>query len=96
MTRYFLAIAGLCAVIWWLVGPVFAHDWYEPACCSNKDCAPISDDEVTEMNGGFFLKTRNEFVAFKDTRQGKDDQFHLCVNQYNGTRICFYRKYSGS
>jgi hypothetical protein len=46
--------------------------------------------------GGFYIHSRKEHIAFKDTRQGKDDQYHLCVNQATGARLCFYRKYSGS
>ena len=101
MTRLIAAIAVLCVALWWMAGPIFAHEspagWeYDAACCSNKDCAPIEDVEVEEVAGGFFLKARQEFVPFAETKQGKDDHYHLCVNQFNGTRLCFYRKYSGS
>ena len=102
MPRYLLAIAVLCAALWWMVGPIFAHEapagWeYDAACCSNKDCAPIDDSDVADLGeGGFYIHSRQEHIAFKDTRQGKDDQYHLCVNQFNGTRLCFYRKFNGS
>jgi hypothetical protein len=97
MSRSIAVIAVSCALIWWLVGPVFSHEWYDAACCSNKDCAPIPDSDVADLGeGGFYIHSRKEHIAFKDTRQGKDDQYHLCVNQATGARLCFYRKYSGS
>ena len=70
--------------------------FYDAACCSNKDCAPIDDAEVEESDAGFFLKTRQEFVPREKTKQGRDENFHLCVNQFNGSLLCFYRKFSGS
>jgi hypothetical protein len=89
------AFIAVCALL--VVGVARAHDWYDAACCSNKDCAPIPDSDVADLGeGGFYIHSRKEHIAFKDTRQGKDDQYHLCVNQQTGARLCFYRKYSGS
>ncbi len=92
-------LAILCAFLffmWGVIGDAWGHEWYEARCCSGKDCAPISDDEVTERDGGFYIKSRNEFIEFNDTRQGKDDQFHICVNELTNVRLCFYRKFNGS
>lgn len=98
MTRYLLAIAGLCAVIWWMVGPVFSHENYEPACCSNKDCLPVADAIVTETSAGFLLNDTGEFVERTSTKVRKplDEQYHLCRNQYNGTLLCIYPKFQGN
>jgi hypothetical protein len=29
-----------------------AHSWYDPACCSERDCYPISADEVEALPNG--------------------------------------------
>lgn len=91
-------VLGLLAsfVVCSLMVGAFAHDWYDAICCSNKDCAPIADSDVSELgDGGFYVHSRKEHIAFKDTRQGKDNQYHLCVNEHTGARICFYRKFQG-
>lgn len=30
-----------------VAGAVYAHSWYDPACCSGYDCAPIPADTVS-------------------------------------------------
>ncbi len=73
-----------------------AHSWYEARCCSDKDCAPLPDDAVQVVPGGYVLKSSGEFIPEKDTRPGQDDQFHICINALTNTRLCFYRKFNGS
>ena len=36
-----LSILALAAL------PLFAHSWYDPACCGGQDCAPIPSITVT-------------------------------------------------
>jgi hypothetical protein len=99
MTRY--VVAGFIAFFACLgllgVKVAMAHSWYDAACCSEKDCAPIPDSDVADLGaGGFYIHSRKEHIALKDTRQGKDENYHLCVNQATNARLCFYRKFNGS
>lgn len=54
-----------------------AHSWYDPACCSDNDCAP--DNRVKEVRGGFRVPT-GEVVPYGDKRirPSLDKQFHWC------------------
>ncbi len=94
--RSAIAVAVLCAAFLCVMKAAGAHSWYEARCCSDKDCAPIDDSDVVERDGGYFIKSRNEFVLEKDTRPGQDDQYHICINALTNTRLCFYRKFNGS
>lgn len=49
MIRLMLALIGLLlATFIWIVAlkPAFAHDWYDPGCCNDKDCAPVPGLQV--------------------------------------------------
>jgi hypothetical protein len=64
-----------------------AHSWYDPACCSDNDCAP--DDRVKEVPGGFQVPT-GEIVPYGDKRirQSLDKQFHWC--HFQNFTYCVY------
>ena len=75
-----------------LAGPVGAHSWYDPDCCSAKDCAPIPAATVTITGDGYtvtlnpgdhFLATKplTAFFAHGDEnlRPSADGDWHACV-----------------
>ena len=90
----------------WLIPLLFipniamAHDWYDPACCSNRDCAPaekviILEDgrmQITTTHGTTIIP--NEMIR----RESKDHQVHACMRSmtmYGGGKnnmlpICVY------
>jgi hypothetical protein len=88
------AFAAVCALL--VVGIAKAHDAYEPACCSNKDCFPVEDKIVTESSAGFLLNDTGEFVERTSTKVRKplDENYHLCRNPA-GTLLCIYPKLQG-
>lgn len=70
-------IALVCIFIVFSAISARAHSWYDPACCSDNDCAP--DDRVKEVTGGFQVPT-GEVVPYGDKRirQSLDKRFHWC------------------
>jgi hypothetical protein len=72
-----------------------AHSWYPHECCSDRDCYPLPAGAVKEVPGGYQLIENGEFIPHADTRNGQDDQFHIC-RWPDGRRICFFRPYSGT
>lgn len=72
-----------------------AHSWYPAECCSDRDCYPLPDGSVKKVPGGYQLIENGEFIAEKDTREGRDDQFHIC-RWPDGRRICFFRPHNGT
>lgn len=75
--------------------PAAAHSWYEPACCSNRDCEPIAFDAVTESAEGWTVHYQSKlgFPVMAFTPRGKerhsqDGRFHGCASP---TRfLCLY------
>jgi hypothetical protein len=75
--------------------PAAAHSWYEPACCSSRDCEPISFDSVTESAEGWTVHYQSKlgFPVMAFTPRGKerhsqDGRFHGCATS---TRfLCLY------
>ena len=55
--RWALAVL---AILFWIAIPklVFAHNWYDPACCSTQDCAPIDPSHVTITPEGYRINLR--------------------------------------
>jgi hypothetical protein len=77
-----------------LLFEVRAHSWYETQCCSEKDCAPVTDTQedghgnlivTSEMGTVFVPKT---FIR----RPSQDDKDHICMITYGGRSIpiCYY------
>ncbi len=75
--------------------PAHAHSWYEPACCSGRDCEPITFDSVQETADGWWVSYQSKqgfpVVAFTKRgmeRHSQDGQFHGCATR---TRfLCLY------
>ena len=79
----------------WSSLPAAAHSWYEPACCSSRDCEPIAFDSVTESAEGWTVHYQSKlgFPVMAFTPRGKerhsqDGRFHGCASP---TRfLCLY------
>lgn len=92
-----LGIAIVLVFINLIISDAWGHSWYDAACCSGKDCAVIPDANVSDLGeGGFYIHSLKKHIAFKDTRQGRDSNYHLCVHERTGVLLCFYRKFQGS
>lgn len=95
----FFAVLFLILIAALYGGSAFAHDWYEAACCSGQDCAPVPDGTVTETDHGVEVKGWGT-MAESDSRLrwSQDDQDHLCIAKGGymwSTRpklMCVYRK----
>ena len=82
----------------WRTWPASAHEWSDQVCCRQVssdgltgDCAPISDQFVREIDGGYAVAVPpgghpllpgggTYFFPYNDSRihQSQDWQFHLC------------------
>ena len=71
--------------------PLFAHSWYDPACCGGQDCAPIPSITVTAGPDGWHVRlgpgdhpmvTRgvlDAVVPYDEALPSQDGAFHACV-----------------
>lgn len=88
-----VAVVGLL----WLAGTTGArsHNWYELACCSDKDCGPVVEGVVTEDRAGVHVKGHG-LMSPSDSRirWSRDDQDHLCTSP-SGKLLCVYRRPTG-
>ena len=69
-----------------------AHSWYDAACCSGRDCAPISVDAVGfDSNGDYVVtieagthplveQTQTWVWPRTDARMSRDGSWHGCVS----------------
>jgi hypothetical protein len=72
--------------------PAAAHEWYDPACCSEKDCAPIVAESVVVDDSGDYIVTieagAHPLVELTqtwhwprlETRASRDSSWHGCVS----------------
>jgi len=93
------AIAIALMMLTWIT-PAGAHDWYESACCSGKDCMPVKDGVVTETADGVRVEGFG-ILSESDSRLrwSQDDRDHICA--FNSSTFgapvtrklqCVYRK----
>lgn len=86
------AIVYLLAAMVWIASttPIWAHDWYSGACCSDKDCAPIPREAVTATKEGYRVTLGagdhpmttlplDELVPYDKVLPSEDSDFHACV-----------------
>lgn len=85
-----------------LAGPAAAHSWYDAACCSTTDCAPIPTRAVTAAQEGWVVMLQGSDhpqidgpVVFtvpygsRRERKSQDMNFHACLRR-TGKPICLY------
>lgn len=68
-------------------------DWYDASCCDNKDCRPVPDSEIEEIDADVWLHKPTGLIFKKveqvddgeggtvsstRVRESKDGRFHVC------------------
>lgn len=77
--------------------PARGHEWYENACCSDRDCAPVADGTVTDKKGGVAIEGFGT-LNYSDPRLrwSRDNRDHLCISSGPPQKlICVYRRFKG-
>jgi hypothetical protein len=98
VSDYFLAAlaVGAYAAFIFLVGASFVrgHSFYDPECCSEKDCAPVEEGTIQEEPAGFTVRATGEFIPRDSSkvRMSPDGKWHRCSwNGLPGERtLCIY------
>ncbi len=74
-----LAALAACA-------PAFAHSWYDPICCSERDCEPLPEGAVTQVSGGYHVKYTGKMgfnvdviVPYEKAKASRDEKYHGCA-----------------
>lgn len=68
-----------------------AHSWYEPECCSGKDCREVSDEQITFNSDGSYTYDGLKFT--KDmVRPSRDGKFHVCIYGWGGEDGSMHRR----
>lgn len=85
--------------------PARAHSWYDPACCSGKDCAPAPVGSVVATRDGWRVHIEpGEHPMLGDMsfdavipydshgiKESQDSQFHICISGGPDPRyLCLY------
>lgn len=90
-------IYPLLAVFALSASPAAAHSWYPMKCCSQQDCQPIDESEVSMTPRGWKVEATGEVIQFGDRREhySPDGEFHRCsrafINSDNEDRtICLF------
>jgi len=84
-----------------------AHSWYDPVCCSERDCAPIPYEAVEITDEGYLVtlhagehlmvsSTVVHVVAYADVLKSKDGEYHACLFPNQEVMRCFYAPPFGS
>jgi non-ribosomal peptide synthetase component E (peptide arylation enzyme) len=91
-----LILQGL--LIWFVLAlnqSAQAHYAYSAACCNERDCAPVDDDDVVELpdNAGYKIKGVPSIIPRKHRwiQHPIDTQNHIC-RLANGNIRCVYPK----
>lgn len=87
-----LVAAGLMSV---LAQPAASHSWYDPDCCSDRDCEAVSTVSYVASDPGSVpvMVVTTSFGTKPVTsktkiRESKDSRMHACI--FQGALICLY------
>jgi hypothetical protein len=50
----------------------------EPRCCGPNDCAPVAEDGIKRINGGFLVRETGEVVSDRAALWSIDDHYWRC------------------
>lgn len=79
-----------------VVNHACGHSFYDPACCSDRDCAPLAPLRVSAAPGGYLIDGVH-FVAEKDARPSPDKDYHGCFPVPTPWQLrCFWAPKPGS
>jgi len=76
--------------------PAFSHSFYDPVCCSNKDCKPIPVGDVKATPAGWQIVLTGEVLEYGSWRvkDSPDGKFHRCAMSADfsakGHTLCLY------
>ena len=68
-----------------LLTTALAHGWYDPDCCGDQDCEPVSATSyVSQKEGLPVLTVTTSFGTYPLTaetkiRHSKDNRMHACI-----------------
>ncbi|WP_172292955.1 hypothetical protein [Pseudoruegeria sp. HB172150] len=78
------------------------HGWYDPYCCSDRDCAHIRATAVA-VDGAWIVSLKANdhpmlnssvkyIIHFDDfrVRPSRDNYFHACISSKEGYLLCLY------
>ena len=67
--------------------PAYSHSWYDPWCCNEKDCAPVTKSSYEKATGVWTMTTKHGTVTFKMTdtlplhKVSQDGGIHVCLSK---------------
>lgn len=90
-----LAMLAILCLIPVLGTKARAHDWYEPTCCSGRDCEALPEGAVTQVQHGYHVRYRAKLgllvdviVPWAQARPSQNDEYHGCANPVKF--LCLY------
>lgn len=100
MRLFLAALAGVALYLLGLTLPAPAHDhWINNGnfvspidglhCCGENDCDKLRDEDVREVEGGFYIDSLKEFVPRREVQFSRDGHFWRC-RKADGSRRCFF------
>lgn len=87
---------AICLAICVLVVSIAqAHSWYPHECCSDRDCAPLPDNQIPKpLDGGAWLLSTGEIVNRDKVKWSPDGHYHLC--RFGAVVLCLFVPPQGS
>jgi hypothetical protein len=91
----FAALVIAAGILLALAEVAIAHSWYDPDCCSDRDCEAVSAVTyvASDPNSVPVMVVTTSFGTKPVTpktkiRESKDSRMHACI--YQGALICLY------
>lgn len=74
-TAYRLIAAALMSGFF--MSAAWPHSWYDPYCCSDRDCAEIDSSRVKITANGYLVDGKF-VVPYASARRSQNSKYHAC------------------
>ena len=89
-----MKLASLALTIACMAAPVMAQehdhgvnglpDWYDPSCCTQRDCRPVPDSDIEFLmqGGSDFVRHIPTGLMFQRSqwKLSQDERYHVCIH----------------
>lgn len=101
-----MPILAVCLALIASTAVAMGHSFYDPWCCSGKDCAPIPQESVKVSRRGYTVticpgdhplvteSCINKHFGFDEARPSEDGAYHACIYPAGEIR-CLYAPQGG-
>lgn len=88
LLAFFIGFAMMVFIAFVTAHAVWSHEFYSKACCGERDCRPVSCEEIHSAGDRWEYNLKH-IEKFK-TQVAPDGKCHVCLGSWSTEILCIY------